>query len=157
MNGIHIDIAYENRNTTLPKPLEFRLRQNATLFLKELGRKQYVLSIYVCTSETIRALNRRFRSIDAPTDVLSWRYDSVPELPIPEVAPEGELVFCQPIIQEQAEKSGWRLEEEYMRLLAHGIAHLQGYDHETAEDEAAMIAMEIDLLSRIGLQKLYDP
>ena len=51
--------------------------------------------------------------------------------------------------------NGWALQTELLRLLAHGCAHLAGYDHQTAAQERKMRKVEEELLERIGLKGIY--
>ncbi len=88
--------------------------------------------------------------------MLSWSYENDGLDEIPGDVPWGELALCLEIIEKQAESSGWPLETELLRLLVHGIGHLNGYDHELSEaDEEEMLRFEIELLSYIGFEGVY--
>jgi probable rRNA maturation factor len=155
MKTSNIQITQETHGLGLTKPLADRFIKNAAVFLEALNQADRQLSIYFCSRETSRRLNFDYRGIDAPTDVLSWCYDEETETEIPEATLWGELVFCRPVIEEHAILTGWSLEAELLRLLAHGILHLHGHDHSTAEEEAAMLSLETALLAKIGLQNPY--
>ena len=89
----------------------------------------------------MRTLNRRFRRIDRPTDVLSF----------PSGAPGflGDLVIDVPYAARQARRRGHSEEREIRILLAHGLLHLLGYDHE--RDDGAMFRLQRRLvLSAFG-------
>jgi len=98
------------------------------------------LSIVVTDDETVRDLNRRFRGIDKPTDVLSFGQDVGKEFATPpgEAASLGEVIIAHPTACRQAEGAGVEVEFELRHLLTHGILHLLGYGHE-AEAEAKLM------------------
>ena len=151
-----IQINYEESLDSLPENLEKALQQKIPLFLNKLGVGHRFITIFFCTAEKIRALNATYRNKDKATDILSWGYQEDEEMGVPiEGIPWGELAICLEVCQKQADLSGWDLETELMRLIAHGVIHLQGYDHETLEEEKEMLQLELELLSLINLQGLY--
>ncbi len=97
--------------------------------------------------EMIR-LNRQYRKIAYPTDVLSF---SVPEVFF-RSGVLGELVICLPTARRQAKEQGHAVERELEVLLVHGMLHLLGFDHEQGEKEAkAMERWERKLGMSAGL------
>jgi len=115
------------------------------------------LSLVLTGDDEIAALNREFRGIDAPTDVLSFpAYDdpggaaSDPEGP---PLPLGDIVVSLPRAMEQAARYGHSREREFGFLLVHGLLHLLGYDHETAAEAAAMEARQEAVLASLGLPR----
>ena len=101
------------------------------------------LSIALVTDREIRRLNLRWRRKDRPTDVLSF--------PLEEPGNLGDVVISMDTARRQAKEGGWPLAAELRRLLAHGILHCRGYDHESAADARRMAAAERRLLGRTGL------
>ena len=130
---------------------EDALRDLLAGFLAALGHAERGLSVLIADDKTLRALNRRFREQDRPTDVLSWSYRGEDEAP----ALLGELAVSLERARAQADENGWHLRTELLRLLAHGCAHLAGYGHESEEDDRVMRAVEIKLLEGAGLPGLY--
>jgi probable rRNA maturation factor len=107
------------------------------------------LSIAVTDDETVRALNRRYRREDAPTDVLSFSLEEPAGFPATAgPRPLGEVVISYPTARQQADAGGHAVDEELGHLLTHGILHLLGYDHERPADTRAMRAREEALLGR---------
>ena len=101
------------------------------------------LSIALVSDREIRSLNRRWRGKDRPTDVLSF--------PLEEPAALGDVVISIETARRQAREGGWPLSAELRRLLAHGILHCRGYDHERPADARRMAAAERRLLGRQGM------
>lgn len=88
----------------------------------------------------IAELNRRWRGIDAPTDVLSF--------PDGDVLPDGrrllgEILVSVDTARRQAEELGHPLVREVEELVLHGLLHLLGYDHDA--DEGEMNRLELGL------------
>jgi probable rRNA maturation factor len=109
------------------------------------------LGIVVTDDETVRELNRRFRGLDEPTDVLSFGLRETGEapfaLPPEEEASLGEVVISCPTALRQAEEAGRAFGAEVEHLLVHGILHLLGYDHQRPEDERVMGLRERQIMN----------
>jgi rRNA maturation RNase YbeY len=68
----------------------------------------------------------------------------------------GELVISGERVSQQATENGWDFETELFRLLAHGCAHLAGWNHERSSEEASeMLELESELLKKVGLTNIY--
>ena len=113
------------------------------------------LNVMLCGKETSKALNMSQRGLDKPTDVLSWAYTDCVEVDGEDDGLAGELAVCIPICIKQASENGWDFEIEFARLLVHGLAHILGYDHETADEEEKMMRFEVAFLEKMGIAGLY--
>ncbi len=101
------------------------------------------LSLVLCDDAAIRALNARWRQVDAATDVLSFPQDDEVVL--------GDLVISADTAARQAAERGHGLRDELRVLLVHGLLHLLGYDHELGPGPLAEMAeAEGRLLDRLG-------
>lgn len=100
------------------------------------------LTIAVTTDARVRALNRRFRGVSKPTDVLSFPADEPGEL--------GDIVIARGVAARQARDLGHSLATELRVLALHGLLHLLGYDHE--HDDGRMARTEARLRRRGGLE-----
>ena len=115
-------------------------------YLSDLRRLLGVTGgFHVCLGRDleVRELNRRFRGLDAPTDVLSFPEDG------PSRRLLGELIVSVDTARRQAAEQGHPLETELRILILHGLLHLLGWDHET--DAGEMRAKEEALRRRLGL------
>lgn len=118
-----------------------RLERFALCMLKSHEVYDAELSILIAGDSKLRRLNRQYRDIDRPTDVLSFAQDSVHDPSgIPCVL--GDVVVSADRAVRQARDAGHSLRDELMLLVAHGILHLLGYDHQTPADESEMRAAE---------------
>lgn len=123
----------------------------------EVENEQNVtISIQIVDDVMIQKLNREYRQIDAPTDVLSfpqWE-ENEERITIPnEPTPLGDIVISLPRAKQQALEYGHSLERELGFLGVHGFLHLLGYDHQTPAEENKMFARQEEILQQIGLQR----
>ena len=114
----------------------------------------YEVGLVFTDSEAVRQLNRDYRGVDEPTDVLAFYMlpqkedDSSFALPPDGVTRLGEVIISYPQAVEQAKEQGHATERELALLIIHGILHLLGYDHEEPEEEAKMRTREKELLEK---------
>lgn len=108
------------------------------------------LVIAIADDATVRDLNRRFRSEDAATDVLSFGREERERFITPPRARRqlGEVVISYPTAARQAKAAGHPVDDELAHLLVHGVLHVLGYDHERADEARAMRSREDELLGR---------
>lgn len=93
------------------------------------------ISIVITDDSEIQRLNRQFRGINAPTDVLSFPDEPVPGEDEPYL---GDLILALPYIQRRAGEEQHILSDELVLAVIHGALHLLGYDHDNAEHQSAM-------------------
>lgn len=114
------------------------------------------ISVLICDGPVIHELNRTYRDVDAPTDVLSFALnegeDDVPE----EESELGDIVINLDRAEEQAREYGHSREREVAYLSVHGFLHILGYDHYDPEEKKAMRAAEEAILSACGLERVMD-
>ncbi|AIQ65012.1 metalloprotease [Paenibacillus stellifer] len=115
-------------------------------------------------NERIHELNREYRGIDRPTDVLSFALNESGE-DEPEIVYEvedssedipdmlGDIIISVTRAKEQAEEYGHSLERELGFLFVHGFLHLLGYDHQDEASEAEMMGKQEQVLSQVGLTR----
>lgn len=99
-----------------------------------------------------RTLNRDYRGRDYATNVLTFVYD---DSPVPEMPLFGDIVLCVPVVVREAAEQGKTVEAHFAHLMAHGMLHLQGFDHETAEEAEVMEALETEILAGLGIDDPY--
>lgn len=101
------------------------------------------LSVAFVDNEEIARLNKEYRGIDGPTDVLSFEME---EEPGEEPLLLGDVIIAPEIARAQAEELDHSYEAEMGLLLVHGILHLLGYDHMESDEAEKMEARERELL-----------
>ena len=108
------------------------------------------VSVALVSDARVRTLNRRFRGLDRPTDVLSFPAGPRPGERRPRFL--GDIVIARGVARRQARQAGHSEATELKVLALHGLLHLLGYDHEDAEDHGAMARLERRLRRRGGLE-----
>ena len=112
------------------------------------------IDLVITYDNTVKNLNLMYRNIDDTTDVLSFAFCEPQEVE-PFVVPQdemlhlGEVIISYPQAEKQAREQSHPLERELALLIAHGVLHLLGYDHEEPEAELVMKAMENKVLDTI--------
>ena len=109
------------------------------LFNQEFDCEKEVSVIFVNSVE-IHSMNKQYRDIDRPTDVLSFEEYEDDYL--------GEIFICEEKVYEQAISYNHSNEREFAFLLTHGLLHLLGYDHIEKEDEEVMFKKQDELLNK---------
>lgn len=116
------------------------------------------VSVTFTDNEGIRELNKKFREIDKPTDVLSFPlFDfegECEEPPIDEIISNlGDIVISLEKAKEQADEFGHSFKREVAFLTVHSMLHLLGYDHERSEEEdREMRAKQTEIMKIMGLE-----
>ena len=110
------------------------------------------VSVLLTDDAAIHDLNRTYRGVDRPTDVLSFaqREGEGGDLDDPLL---GDVVISVERAQEQARDYGHSLRREVGFLAVHGTLHLLGWDHEDPEDERAMMQKTEEVLAAMGLTR----
>jgi probable rRNA maturation factor len=121
------------------------------------------VSVSFVDNEEIRRLNKYYRGIDSPTDVLSFplmEFEEVEEEKggeseeeWKEVYPIGDIVISLEKAKEQAEEYGHSFEREVAYLTVHSMLHLLGYDHEREEERKVMREKEEKIMEKLGLRR----
>ena len=109
------------------------------------------MGIIITDDAQVHELNRNFRGVDAPTDVLAFAMWEKPQLSsmISEIPVcLGDVIVSYPRAEIQSLEEGHSVEDELALLIVHGVLHLLGYDHETPEDKAAMWAKQEKVLGK---------
>ena len=119
-------------------------------------------SVTFVTDNEIQELNREYREIDAPTDILTFRLDDAPSFPISFEEEDvdflnneemGDIFISLDTMRRNAEEFGVGEEEELSRLLLHGILHLRGLDHKTNDfDKEEMLKEQESVLAKLSLK-----
>jgi len=137
-----VDIAGEELAPTL-RPLAHQLLDLVSRLPECADFSPFLeLSIVLTDDPQIQDLNLRWRSLDKPTDVLSF--------PLEEGACLGDVVISVETARRRVDAPHWLLEDELLFLLVHGVLHLLGYDHMEDADRTRMETTEQALWTALG-------
>lgn len=103
------------------------------------------VAVALVTDAHIRKLNRQYRRLDAPTDVLSFPSDPDTPAGARSPTPLGDIVIATGVARRQAREAGHAYETELRVLALHGLLHLLGYDHDTPDGAGRMARAEARL------------
>ena len=115
------------------------------------------MAVRIVDEDESRALNKRFRHVDKPTNVLAFPADDIELAALrddTEACALGDLVICGPVVIREAAEQAKDPGNHWLHLLLHGTLHLLGYDHENAQEAAEMESLEARIL---GLRGIADP
>lgn len=121
---------------------------------KHINKKgNFVVEVNLIDNSRIHEINREYRKIDRPTDVISFAFDDdvegeikIKDSDIPHML--GEIFISVDRAKEQALEYGHSLEREMKFLFCHGLLHLCGYDHMKPEDEKVMFRLQDEIIGK---------
>ena len=109
---------------------------------------EYITDVTIVNNKTIHKINREFRNVDRPTDVISFAFlDDKKEKELKGGPINlGQIIISFEKAEEQAKEYEHSLEREMVFLFVHGMLHLLGYDHMNEEDEKKMFGLQNKIL-----------
>ena len=119
------------------------------------------MSVTLMDNEHIHEINKKYRGVDKPTDVISFAIEEDDPDEVPIILPEdeefdipkniGDIMVSMDKVKEQAEYLGHSEDRELGFLVVHGFLHLNGYDHMKEEDEKEMFGLQREIHDSYGL------
>ena len=128
-----------------------------TLIIENKDTEAFEVSITITDNEQIKELNKQYRSINAPTDVLSFSFledeneEMIQNQDEIEATLLGDIIISIERAIEQANEYGHSLDRELAFLTIHGVLHLLGYDHMNEEEEKIMFSRQKEILKEMNL------
>jgi len=119
------------------------------------GQGAVAISVLLADDATVRDLNARHRGHEKATNVLSFPAGTMPGMPPP--VPLGDVVLACETVAAEARMQGKRVADHIRHLVAHGVLHLLGYDHEDDRAAEAMEGIEAAVLAGFGVADPYAP
>ncbi len=138
-NGLYKD--YDYLNDVIAKTLESEKVTGA------------VFSIIYVSLEEIHKLNKEYRGIDRPTDVISFALEDSNDFEVENLRVLGDIYICIDKMKEQAKEYGHSEKRELSFLTCHGLLHLLGYDHMEKEEEKVMFGKQEKILEELGITR----
>lgn len=151
-----IDISDEHSYLTKEEKKIIEQLLNYIARIKQIP-KQAEVSLAFITNEEMKILNKTYRHINKPTDVLSFPYTEF-DWEINQFAQQpsfilGEIIVSINQAEAQAEAYNHSIMRELAFLIVHGFLHLVGYTHDTKETEREMFALQEKILREFGLER----
>jgi probable rRNA maturation factor len=143
-------------NLTFPQDITDNVRAAAEMIGKLYDVENSEVSVTLTNNAYIHTLNKEYRGIDRPTDVLSFALNESDEPKMidgPEINILGDLIISVERAEEQAEDYGHSLRREVAFLTVHGMLHLLGYDHMEDNEREEMEAEQRFVMDKLGISR----
>jgi probable rRNA maturation factor len=149
-----IDIVHESELWDEQKDADAMLRRAIAEAAADVSAKNAELAVVLTDDSRVRALNRVWRGIDKPTNVLSFPAKEARET---QGAPAllGDIVIAYETTAREALAQGTPFLHYLAHLTVHGFLHLRGYDHEADDEAETMERLERTILARLDIPDPY--
>ncbi|MCR4881024.1 MAG: rRNA maturation RNase YbeY [bacterium] len=119
-------------------------------------KNDYSFDILLCDNNFIKNINRDYRKIDAPTDVITFALysDSEEKLIMDNTINLGQIIISIDKTYIQAQENSVSAEFEFLNLLSHGILHLLGFDHPDEERLESMLELQNKMIESVDYVKI---
>jgi probable rRNA maturation factor len=144
-----LEIQNESQSSLIPEKKQFKYWLDAVL---KNDNQASEIVIRIVDKDEIIQFNEQYRNKKGATNILSFPFE-VPEGVESELL--GDLLVCAPVVEEEAKQQNKKLEQHWAHLIIHGILHLLGYNHIDDVEAEEMEALEINILSTIGINNPY--
>lgn len=118
--------------------------------------KNAEVSVMLTNDDAVHALNREYRGVDRPTNVLSFAALDDEDEPIVDPMLLGDIVVAFETTEREAAEQNKSPEEHFFHLIVHGVLHLIGYDHVEDADAEVMEALETRIMIENGMDDPYE-
>lgn len=121
--------------------------------VENLEDTELEFSVIIVDNKRIHEINKEYRGIDRPTDVISFALEDNEEIEFDHYRVLGDIYISIDKVREQAKEYGHSEKRELAFLTVHGFLHLLGYDHMKPEDEKVMFAKQEEILDGFGIKR----
>ena len=134
------------------KPLDNKLNKIVSTILDQEKMSDCVINLRLLNDKEMRKLNMQFRQKDKTTNVLSFPND---DISVKQTKNIGDIAISVEYVKAEAKKEGKTFDDHIIHMLAHGVYHILGYDHENNENAMIMENKEIQTLKKINISNPY--
>ena len=136
----------------IEKPLNNKLNKIVSTILDQEKMSDCVINLRLLNDNEMRKLNMQFRQKDKTTNVLSFPND---DISVKQTKNIGDIAISIEYVKAEAKKEGKTFDDHIIHMLAHGVYHILGYDHENNENAMIMENKEIQTLKKINISNPY--
>ena len=141
-----------NEGIKIEKPLNNKLNKVVSMILDEEKMSDCVINLRLLNDKEMKKLNMQFRQKDKTTNVLSFPND---DISVKQTKNIGDIAISVEYVKAEAKKEGKTFDDHIIHMLAHGVYHILGYDHENNENAVIMENKEIQTLKKINISNPY--
>ncbi len=121
--------------------------------IENLEDTELEFSVIIVDNKRIHEINKEYRGIDRPTDVISFALEDNEEIEFDHYRVLGDIYISIDKVKEQAKEYGHSEKRELAFLTIHGFLHLLGYDHMKPEEEKIMFEKQEEILNGFGITR----
>jgi len=136
----------------IEKPLNNKLNKVVSTILDQEKMSNCVINLRLLNDKEMKKLNMQFRQKDKTTNVLSFPND---DISVKQTKNIGDIAISVEYVKAEAKKEGKTFDDHIIHMLAHGVYHILGYDHENNENAVIMENKEIQALKKINISNPY--
>ena len=136
----------------IEKPLNNKLNKVVSTILDQEKMSDCVINLRLLNDKEMKKLNMQFRQKDKTTNVLSFPNDDISVKLTKNI---GDIAISVEYVKAEAKKEGKTFDDHIIHMLAHGVYHILGYDHENNENAVIMENKEIQTLKKINISNPY--
>jgi probable rRNA maturation factor len=136
----------------LEKPLNNKLNEVVSTILDQEKMSDCVINLRLLNDKEMKKLNMQFRQKDKTTNVLSFPNE---DISVKQTKNIGDIAISVEYVKAEAKKEGKTFDDHIIHMLAHGVYHILGYDHENNDNAVIMENKEIQTLKKINISNPY--
>ena len=141
-----------DKGISIDSGLKDKLQSIVSLIFREEGLVNSEINLRILDDEEMKKLNHKFRNKNLTTNVLSFQSD---DISIKYTKNIGDIAISSEYVEREAVEEGKFFEDHMIHMLAHGVYHILGYDHQNEETALIMESKEINILNKININNPY--
>ena len=141
-----------DKGISIDSGLKDKLQSIVSLIFREEGLVDSEINLRILDDEEMKKLNHKFRNKNLTTNVLSFQSD---DISIKHTKNIGDIAISSEYVEREAVEEGKFFEDHMIHMLAHGVYHILGYDHQNEQTALIMENKEINILNKININNPY--
>ena len=141
-----------DKGISIDSCLKDKLQSIVSLIFREEGLVDSEINLRILDDEEMKKLNYKFRNKNLTTNVLSFQSD---DISIKHTKNIGDIAISSEYVEREAVEEGKFFEDHMIHMLAHGVYHILGYDHQNEETAVIMENKEINILNKMNINNPY--
>ena len=141
-----------DKGISIDSGLKDKLQSIVSLIFREEGLVDSEINLRILDDAEMKKLNHKFRNKNLTTNVLSFQSD---DISIKHTKNIGDIAISSEYVEREAVEEGKFFEDHMIHMLAHGVYHILGYDHQNEETALIMENKEINILNKININNPY--
>ena len=141
-----------DKGISIDTNLKDKLKNIVSLIFYDEGKGDNEINLRILDDNKMKKLNHQFRNKNKTTNVLSFPSD---DISIRHTKNIGDIAISLEYVEREAKEEGKTFEDHMIHMLAHGVYHILGYDHQNEETALIMENKEINILNKININNPY--